>query len=187
VSAICSLDCTVLLWGHCRSLCVIINDSHILTMSFSFALHSFLFALFIIMLYCYYYCYYYYTIAINVWDAASRLVNIIATFAIYGCPRKNVPTIATIVAFAASAAPKTFCIVPSVACALTNLSLNRTIANPASTNPIVPSVKNTCFPPAVPRTKCPVDTRFIGIAFGNWQRTIRAVPCVRKLRKRGSV
>ena len=103
-----------------------------------------------------------------------------AKFAISGCQTKNHPTTAPTVAFVASVVRIISNTAISVACALTGVCTNRTIARPASTGAIVQCVKSICSVRVGPRTKCPADTPFTGTVSVNWRRTIPAVPFVKR-------
>lgn len=116
--------------------------------------------------------------------AMSNLENTIATFAIYGCPTKNDPTIAPTADSAVSAEEKTFATAKIVECASTNSYLPNTIARLGNTWPIVPFATKTYSPAGMPRTNCRAVTPFIGIVFGSWRVMIRGVPCAKRRRTR---
>ena len=99
----------------------------------------------------------------NVNSVGSSSGNTTVTFATFGCHPKNLPTIAPIAASAEWEDGRIFGTAMIVACASIPSYLMITIARRASTIPTARSVKKTCFRVGTPRTKCPVDTLFIGI------------------------
>ena len=84
----------------------------------------------------------------------------------------NGPTIAPIVVFVVLAVPRIFSTVMIVACALTELSTQITIAKVENINPTVPCVKNSSLVPEVPLMKCLAVMQSIGNVSDNWQPTI---------------
>ena len=122
--------------------------------------------------------------ATNASSAASSLASTIVPFAIFGCPIKINPIIVPNVYFAVWEVPRTFNTATPVACALTSRFTTSTIARAASTRPIVQFVKSFSLAVVRHHTKCPVDTRFIGIVSVNWRHMIRAVPFAKRRRKR---
>ena len=118
--------------------------------------------------------------------AVSNSEPTTATFAICGCRTKNHRTTVPTVVFVASVVETISNTATSVACALTGVCTNRTIARPASTGAIVQCVKSICSVRVGPRTKCPADTPFTGTVSVNWRRTIPAVPFVKRRPKRAN-
>ena len=118
--------------------------------------------------------------------AVSNSEPTTATFAICGCRTKNHRTTVPIVVFVASVVETISNTATSVACALTGVCTNRTIARPASIGAIVQCVKSICSVRVGPRTKCPADTPFTGTVSVNWRRTIPAAPFVKRRPKRAN-
>jgi hypothetical protein len=91
----------------------------------------------------------------------------IAIFAICSCQIANRPIIVLNADSVGWEDGSIFDTVAIVECALTRYCLTITIARRESTIQIVPCVKKICLAVDKPRTKCPVDTPFIGTVSKN--------------------